>query len=44
MALAGIAFGVLVSEHAAGRFEDGFGDEAFARDQLNLVGSAAWFL
>ena len=37
VALAGIAFGVLVGEDAAGGFENGFGGEVFAGDQLNLT-------
>ena len=34
VALAGVAFGVLVGEDAAGGFEDGFGGEIFAGDQF----------
>ncbi len=34
IALAGIAFGVLVGEHAAGGFEHRFGGEVLAGDQL----------
>ena len=37
IALAGIAFGVFVGEYAAGSFEDGFGDEVLAGDQLDLA-------
>ena len=36
VALAGIAFGVLVRENAAGRFQNGFGGEVLARDQFQV--------
>ena len=36
IALAGIAFGVLVGEDAAGGFEDRFGSEILAGDQFQL--------
>jgi hypothetical protein len=34
VAAAGVAFGVLVGEDAAGGFEDGFGGEVFAGDEF----------
>ena len=37
VAATGIAFGVLVGQHAAGGFEDGLGDDVLGRDQLDLV-------
>ena len=37
VAAAGIAFGVLVGQHAAGGFEHGVGDDVLRRDQLDLV-------
>src|SRR5215472_5844336 len=36
VAAAGIAFGVLVGEDAAGGFENSFGSEIFARNELDL--------
>ena len=44
VALARIAFGVLVGEDAAGGFEDGFGGEILAGDQLDLAVLTARFL
>ena len=43
VALAGIAFGVLVGEDRAHGFEHGFGDEIFAGDQLETGGLAPGF-
>src|SRR6185312_17018271 len=37
VALARIALGVLVGQHAAGGLENGFGGEVFTRDQLDLA-------
>ena len=44
VALAGIAFGVFIGEDAAGGFENGFGGEVLAGDQLDLAVLAAGFL
>jgi hypothetical protein len=41
VALAGIAFGVLVGEDAAGGFEHGFGGEVLAGDQLESGSAGA---
>ena len=44
VALAGIAFGILVREHRAGSFEHGFADEVLGRDQLQAFVLAAGFV
>ena len=44
VALAGIAFGVLVGEDAAGGFEDRFGGEVLAGDQFELRVLALGFM
>ena len=44
VAFAGVAFGVLVGEDASGGFENGFGGEVFACDQLDLTVLALRFL
>ena len=44
VALARIAFGVLVREHRAGRLEDGAADEVLRRDQLEAVVLPALFV
>ena len=44
VAPAGIAFGVLVGQHAAGRFQHGLGDDVLRRDQLDLMLLAAKLL
>ena len=44
VAPAGIAFGVLVGEDAAGRLEHGLGDDVLRRDQLDLMLLAAELL
>ncbi len=41
IALAGVAFGVLVGEDRAGGFEDGFADEVFRGDQFEAFMLAA---
>ena len=43
IALAGIAFGVFVGEDAAGGFQNGFGGEILAGDQLDLAILAVGF-
>jgi hypothetical protein len=42
--LGGIAFGVLVGEDGTHGLEDGFGDEVFRRDHLEVIGEAAFFV
>ena len=44
VALARIAFGVLVRQHRAGGFEDGMADEIFRRDQLEALVLPALFV